>query len=136
MQEDLELVKALVRDVDRAEDARAIIEQAAGFRGIAYHCLRMFERGHGAASGEQWSFRVLHNTMLLFIAGSGVPDFEQLVHGSRGEHVQLFFGIRETAKAERETEQKIAALQTSLERLVSYICVLIDDCSIILLSCE
>lgn len=48
--------------------------------------------------------------------GSGAPDFDELMHSSREEHVKLFFDTQQTAKIQKEAEAKIASVHTSLNR--------------------
>lgn len=53
---------------------------------------------------------------LSMSAVSGVPDFDELLHKSRDEHVSIFFETQQAAKSVKEVGSKIAALHTSLDR--------------------
>ena len=45
-----------------------------------------------------------------------MPDFDELVHSSRQEHVKLFFDTQKAAEAQKEAATKIKDLHTTLER--------------------
>ena len=125
-QEDLQLVKAYVTDVDRSEDAKGIINHTSSFKGTIIHrksgldcpvfwhmdiCCRFsdiitLQLGFGHQNWSAKAFSVDH----------GVPDFEALVHSSRQEHVKLFFDTQKAAEAQKDAATKIKDLYTTLER--------------------